>query len=597
MAADIDPITFAVVRNGLISAAREMYWVFKRTTMLPIIYEYNDFGMSLFDDDFNMVADAPGIPIFLGSLDTCIDRTLAELGGRESLKPGDVLFNNHPYLTAGQPADAAVIQPIFHKDRLIGFAALRAHMGDFGGKNTYPVDTTELYQEGTLFPGVKLCNEGKLDSTLVRLLRANSRIPNETVGSIIGGTSAVRACTKKVLALVDKYGLDTYYAVVRRTLAHGEQLAREAIQLIPDGTYFVEDYLDSNGVTDEPVKINCKVCIDGSDIVIDLSGSAEQQEAPINCPWGYTLTTCRFALKRLTNPEVPPSSGDFRPLTVIAPEGSLFNPTPPAPCFIGLWSSLRLSDMVVRALAPAMPHSIPADNGGDLAICSAWLRHPVSNRWCLFCEFGGLGMGAVEGRDGMNALIHPIEAGCESLPAELIETKMPILKRRWELQCDSGGPGKFRGGLSTVVEYEFLNDGIANVITEKTKPSLSPVGGLADGLPAPFNNLVTLFPGTNREMRLGKKSDIPVTSGDVFILRAAGGGGYGDPLERTPEQVADDVRNGYVSAEAAETVYGIKLDASTGNVSAEASRQLRSRIRAARRQAQASVPERDTISA
>jgi N-methylhydantoinase B len=174
---------------------------------------------------------------------------------------------------------------------------------------------------------------------------------------------------------------------------------------------------------------------------------------------------------------------------------------------------------------------------------------------------------------------------------------MPILKRRWELQCDSGGPGKFRGGLSTVVEYEFLNDGIANVITEKTKPSLSPVGGLADGLPAPFNNLVTLFPGTNREMRLGKKSDIPVTSGDVFILRAAGGGGYGDPLERTPEQVADDVRNGYVSAEAAETVYGIKLDASTGNVSAEASRQLRSRIRAARRQAQASVPERDTISA
>lgn len=180
----MDPITFGVVRGGLQSAAREMYRVFKRTTMLAIIYEFNDFGMSLFDDRLNMVADAPGIPIFLGSLDGCIEKTLEELGGAEQLRPGDTLFNNHPYLTAGQPPDAAVMQPIFHGDRLIGYAAIRAHMGDFGGKGWYPTDTTELFQEGTLFPGVKIYEEGVRVDALFRIMAANSRLPRETVGSI-----------------------------------------------------------------------------------------------------------------------------------------------------------------------------------------------------------------------------------------------------------------------------------------------------------------------------------------------------------------------------------------------------------------------------
>jgi N-methylhydantoinase B len=576
----VDPITFAVVRNGLISSAREMYWVFKRTTMLPIIYEFNDFGVSLFDDRLNMVADAPGIPIFLGSLDTCIERTLEELGGRETLEPEDVLFNNHPYLTAGQPADAAVMQPIFYQDRLIGFAALRAHMGDFGGRGTYPVDSTELFQEGALFPAVKLYERGVINETIVRIMRANSRIPNETIGSIMGGVGAVRACTRKVLTLVEKYGVETYYAVIDEALDHSERISREAIAEIPDGTYRCVDYLDNNGIGDEPVRVDCAVTIDGSDITIDLSGSAEQQPAPINCPWGYTLTTCRFALKRVTNPELPPTSGEYRPLTVIAPERNLYNPVAPAPCFIGAWASIRLSDMIVQALAPALPDRIPAENGGDLAICSAWLRHPATNRWCLFCEFGALGMGAMNGKDGMNTLIHPIEAGCESLPAELIEAKMPLWRKRWEIQMDSGGPGKFRGGLSAVAEYEILSDGHLDIVTEKT--TASRVHGLFGGMPAPFNNRVTVFPGTEKELNLGKMSNVTVAPGDVFIMRAAGGGGYGDPLDRDPERVAADVRHGYVSAGCAESIYGVRINPTRGDVDTERTIQLRQRTATAR---------------
>ncbi|HEX2196733.1 MAG TPA: hydantoinase B/oxoprolinase family protein [Actinomycetota bacterium] len=571
--AAVDPVTFAVVRNGLVSAAREMYTVFKRTTMLAIIYEFNDFGVSLFDHRLNLIADAPGIPIFLGSLDTCIERTLEEIGGPEVLREGDVLLNNHPYLTAGQPADAAVILPIFHDGEIIAYAALRAHMGDFGGRGWYPVDSTELFQEGTLLPGVKLFEAGELNETIVRIIRANSRIPNETVGSIMGGVAAAHACRRKVLALVEKYGLDVYYDVIDQALDHGEKIARAAIEEIPDGVYSYVDYLDGNGIDDEPVKVSCEITIEGSNVTIDLSGSDPQQGAPINCPWGYTLTTARFAMKRITTPDLPATSGEYRPVTVIAPEGSLYNPTHPAPCFIGAWGSIRLSDVIVQALAPALPERIPAESGGDLAVCSVRLRHLESGRWCIFAEFGALGMGASYGKDGMNALIHPTEAGCESLPAELVETRVPILRRSWELICDSGGPGEFRGGLSAKSEWEFRSTGIVNAITEKTKASVT--RGLAGGHAAPFNNLLTVFPGTDRELRLGKKSDIKIAPGDVFTMRAGGGGGYGDPLRRPPEKVLEDVRNGYVSVGEAKRSYGVIVDDQTLELDEEATAEYR----------------------
>jgi N-methylhydantoinase B len=229
--------------------------------------------------------------------------------------------------------------------------------------------------------------------------------------------------------------------------------------------------------------------------------------------------------------------------------------------------------MVIQALAPAAPDLVPAQNGGDLAICSAWLRDPNREAWHLFCEFGALGMGAMNGKDGMNTLIHPIEAGCESLPAELIEAKMPLWRKRWDLITDSGGPGKFRGGLSAEAEYEILSDGHLNVVTEKTKASQ--VQGLFGGMPAPFSNRVTLFPGTDSEVHLGKKSDVHVEPGDVFIMRAAGGGGYGDPIERDPAKVAADVLNEYVSVENAEHIYGVKFESVAGDVDYEATEQLR----------------------
>ena len=560
---DLDPITFAVVRNSLLSAAREMYTVFKRTTMLPVIYEYNDFGMSLYDDRLNLVADAPGLPLFVGSLNYCVEATLKEVGGPDTLEPGDVLLTNHPYLTAGQTADAAVIEPIFHGHRLVGYGALRAHMGDVGAKGPYPTDTTDIYQEGIIFPGVKLYAAGRLDDSVLRILRANSRIPVETAGNVLAAVGALRAGSRKLVATIDKYGLETYYATIDQANVQGERAARAAIAAIPDGTYVCEDFMDDNGVDSHPVKLRCSVTVRDSDIVVDVTGSDAEQRGPINCPLGYTITTCKFALKRLISADLPANSGEHRPLSLIAPEGSLFNPRPPAPCFIGAWTSVRLSDMIIHALAEALPDIIPAQNGGDLVTAVAYLRDGRSGKLSLWADGCALGHGGTSSSDGPSALVHPVEAGVETVPTEVLEARMPLIVRRFELLQDSGGPGTYRGGLGAEKEIEFLGSGEAVCVTDKAFHST--VRGLVGGLPAPELNRITWFPGTERELQLGKRSGIAVGPGDVVVSRSAGGGGWGDTLKRDVDRVAADVLAGYVSVEKASEVYGVVFD-EDGNV-------------------------------
>ena len=568
-----DPITFSVVRNALVAAVNEMCMTFKRTTMLPIIYEYNDFGMSLYDDRLNLVADAPGLPLFIGSLDFCISQTISDLGGAPELRPGDILFTTHPYLTAGQPADAAVIEPIFHEGKLVGYGALRAHMGDVGAKGPYPTDTTDIYQEGVIFPGVRLYEQGEPNETVLRILRANSRIPVETVGNVLAAVGSLRAGSRKLRALLDKVGHEIYYRVIDELVERSEHATRAAISAIPDGSYTFEDVLDDDGISTDPVPLRCTVVIEGSDLRIDLSGSSPQVRGPVNCPYGYTVTTCRFALKRILTPELPASSGEHRPLTIVAPVGEIFNPVAPAPCFIGAWTSVRLSDMIVQALAPALPDRIPAENGGDLVTAVAYLRHPATGKLAVWADGGALGHGAVNGADGMNALVHPVEAGVETVPTEVLEARMPLLVRRFELIPDSGGPGTFRGGLGAEKEFEFLGEGEA--VSAVDNAFRSPVRGLAGGKPAPEMNTLLWFAGSERETRLGKKSEIYIQPGDRLISRSAGGGGWGNPLERDPELVRADVIDGYVTAEAAALEYGVAVDADTGEIDFDETARIR----------------------
>lgn len=577
----LDPITYSLLRNAFLAVTREMFTVFKRTAMLPVIYESNDFGMSLYDDRLNLIADAPGLPVFLGSLDFAIEATIAELGGEENLRPGDVLLNNHPFLTGGQPPDAAIIQPIFHEEKLIGYTALRAHMGDLGAKGAYPTDSTNLYQEGLILPAVKLYDEGRLNNIVLDILKANSRMPIETAGCVLAAAGAVQKGAAKVVELVETYGRDTYYETIDRSLAESERAVREAIEAIADGVYPFEDLLDDNGVDRHPVKIAGTVTIAGSDITIDLSDSAPEQGGPINSPWPYTVTVCRFALKVLTTPSLAPTSGEYAPLTVIAPKGSMFNPVPPAPTFIGFATGYRLNDLIIEAVGPATPQGIPAANGGDPPFLVSLIERPDKGRFEFFFDMGALGHGATATSDGMNALFHPLEAGGALAPAEVMENRMPIVVWRAELNQDSAGAGRFRGGLSGTGEFELLSNGSTSAAAEKTRAA-KPTYGRDGGEGPPFLSSITLLVGTDVEIKCGKRSDIQMTAGDRITNRAAGGAGWGNPLEREVERVALDVRDEYVSVQNARDSYGVVVDPVTRKVDQDATLQLRQRLRSER---------------
>jgi N-methylhydantoinase B len=382
-----------------------------------------------------------------------------------------------------------------------------------------------------------------------------------------------------VQAVVAKYGVDLYNATTVQILDHGERMARAAIEKIPDGTYVVEDKLDDNGIETTPIFVRCSVTVAGSEVTVDVTGSDGEQIGPMNCPYGYTLSTCRFALKRVTTPFLPASAGESRVLTVVAPEGSIFNPRPPAPTFLGAYTSIRLSDMIIHALSQAVPEQMPAQNGGDLVAVLAYLRQPKTGNWSFFFDLGGIGHGAIAGADGMNALIHPVEAGCEVPPLEVLETRMPVLKTRFELVQDSGGPGEFRGGLAAHQDWEFQSGGLAVAIADKTRES--EVLGVAGGQSPPERNAIVMFPGTEGERRMGKVSDIPVKAGDAVTVAPAGGAGYGDPLNRDPEKVAHDVREEYVSLRSARDDYGVVL-AADGTVDVAGTESLRSELRGRR---------------
>jgi N-methylhydantoinase B len=556
----IDPITTEVIRYELISAAEEMKRSFKRTTTLAVLYELNDFGISIYDHELNLIADVPGIPLFSGTLNYCVQSCIDQVG-MANLAPGDVLTTTVPFDTGSQPIDAALVAPVFSGDEIVAYTALKAHMGDLGAIDPYPTTSTDMFQEGLMMPALYLFRKGELQEQIVRLIKAHSRIPNTTATNFLAAASALRAGGQRVETLVRRYGKQTFRSAVQEMISHGEKISRAAIATIPDGIWEVVDWMDNNGVDAEPVRLSARVTVRGSDFIVDLSGSAPQQRGPINSPFPGTMSACRYVLKSITTPLVPANEGHFRPLKVIAPAGSIFNPRPPAACFLYAWPEQRLFDLIPMAMAKAIPDRVPAHSGGD---CCDFLM-------CYFDsengrgDYGGgveaVGMGATLHRDGENALLHHCESGCCNIPNEVEESRVPLLVERYELREDSGGAGKFRGGVGVVKEYHALGPTTAISIAERTEATKT--AGI-DGGKGGLLNEITYFPGTARELKRGKHK-AELQAGDRVLIRSGGGGGWGNPFERDPEAVLADVIAGYVSRAAAEQDYGVVLSDADGD--------------------------------
>ena len=567
----LDPVSLAVVRASVESIAREVFVTFKRTALLPVIYEVNDFSVSVFDDRLNLIGDAPGLPEFVGSLDEAVRAMVAEFG--DDLGVGDCIVVNDPYLTGAHSSDVALVVPAVGAD-LAGFVAIRAHVGDLGAKNTYPSDSTNMYEEGLILPPTRLQRAGVVDSTVQRIIGANSRLPRETFGNILAAGRACAAGAARLATLVDRYGPQTYHAAIDQLMDQSERAVREAIAAIPDGSYHHVELLDDNGVTSDPVRVEVTVHIDGSDIVIDTTGSAQEQSGPVNSTLPQTVAACRLALKRLTTENrFPTNSGDVRPLTVLAPAGSLYNPRPPAPTYLMGWTAGRLGDVIVQALAARLPDHFPAQNGGDSVAVTGGHVDRATGRATFFADTAPVGYGATADADGEDALLHVHLAGAELTAAEIWEARMPVLKLASHLVTDSGGAGRHRGGLGTESVWEFLDAAELSLVGDKMRAA-APLG-VAGGSASPLLNRIEVVSGDGRREVLGKTGGFALSAGDRVVVTGGGGGGHGDPLARDPLAVLGDVRSGAVSLQAAREIYGVVLVPERAEVDVDATSRLR----------------------
>lgn len=549
-----DPITVEVVRSYMQSTARQMRNVLVRGSFNPIIYEMMDFSVGVFNRDAELIAEGPGIPSFLGTLTFAI-RLIMNYVGEDNVEEGDVLLSTYPYMIGSHPQDATIIQPIFVDGRIFGYTAAKAHWVDIGAKDIYGIDTTDVFQEGIKFYGVKLVRKGKLNAELIEIIRANSRLPEPVIGDVTAQVAACDAGARQVLRLVEKYGAAVVDSAVTQLLDHGEAIARAQIAALPDGEWFAESSLDNNGIESESVPIRVRIEIKASDIVVDTSGSAGTQVGPINCPYGRTASVVRLVVKMLIAPDYPANEGFFRPITVVSPPGSIFNPRPPAPTFLYGWPSRPLGDAIFKAFCEIAPERSVARSGGCMAAFLFSWRDPVDGSYAAGAANEAMGEGAGLDCDGESAVINFTLGESSNVPVEIVEERYPVHVECYELWQDSAGAGKFRGGLGVRRRWRFLQDVSLITVVDQTR---NPAWGI-DGGGYARANLLVLRPGEPGERRVGKVSGYKMAKGDVAELTTGGGGGWGDARERPTEAVLEDVRNGYISPAAAERDYGVRI--------------------------------------
>ena len=551
-AGDADPITTEVIRHGLNSAAEAIKRTLIRTSMSPIIYEVLDFAAVLYDRRMRLLAQAPSLPFFMGTMSFCIEAAVEEVGGEAGLDPGDIILMNDPYKTGSHPQDAAVVMPVYLPDgELVGYAAIKAHWLDIGAKEIYCTDTTDVFQEGTIFPGVKLYRRGELVEDIQKMAVANSRLPKFVLGDINAEVAGVRAGGRELVRLVERYGLEVFSNCVERMYDHGEAVVRSYIEKLPDGRYVGRGVMDDDGISDEEIPFEVVLEIEGTTARLDFSNAPAARPGPVNCPVASTVSAARVIMTMLAGGGEAPNEGHFRPIEVVARPGSMFAAQKPQPCFLYGWPAMQATEAVLNAVAEAMPEAVCACSGGDL--CAA-LWYGVREDTGEFWGDGSphpVGQGASIHGDGQSARLHHIEAATRFAPLEVWEAKNPWLMEFCELAPDSGGPGRNRGGLGPDMAFRFLEDAFAISTIERSKNA--PWGLEGGGEGRPNSGELRLPDGTVKP--IAKATGLALPKGSVFVFHCGGGGGYGPPSDRPTEKVLEDLREGYITEEHARRHY------------------------------------------
>ena len=556
-----DPATFVVIKNSLYAAAEEMKVVLAKTAYSPILKVAGDYSCGIFDISGQMVAQGPDLPIHLGSMP---DAVKAVVSAFETFEEGDVFIHNDPYFGGSHLPDVNVVSPAFYNDKLIGFACIRAHWPDVGSASPGSYGAvTEIYGEGLRLPPVKLYSKGFLNKDVDAIIFANVRTPDERRGDLGAQIAANRRATERLGALADKYGVDVLVATMAEVLNYSEKMMRTLLARLPDGKSTFEDFCDGDGVIeegdaeDQTFRIKMTVEKTGEHISVDFSGTDDAVSGPMNAPLSVTASGVFCALKTIIDPDglIPPNSGCWRTITVSAPKGCVLNAEFPSPVvYANHEISHRVCDMTFGAVAEFWPDNTMACSQGTSAVITFGGEDPRNKQRYVSYETIKGGFGARPNKDGINAIASGI-SNTMNTPIEILEMSFPVRVDEYVLVTDSGGAGRFRGGLGASRTWTVLDHKArASACLERTK---SAPFGLSGGKPGLAAKIWTEALNGDKGIAPGKGGfDVP--NGGQIHLRVPGSGGFGDPSERDINAIKEDVLDGYISEEAAETHYGVK---------------------------------------
>jgi N-methylhydantoinase B len=555
----VDPVTLEVIRHGLVSIANQIDANIKRTAFSAYIYEYNDFAVGLTDADGKLIAQCTGgMPPFVADSVGMAVRDGLQIYGRERLHHGDVVLCNHAAVQGQHLNNTVMYTPICvgpEKSELIGFFAINVHWIDIGGCVPH---STDIFMEGLQLRSIKLWSKGAPIEEVYRIIANNTRQPAELMGDIAAQLAGCLLGRDFTAQMVDKYGVATFERAVDLILDQSEAAARALIRSMPDGVYTSETFLDNDRAGDEPLPIRIKVIVEGDEMTIDYSGIADQVKGPINSGWfGGGQTTARVAFKYLLGAGEMANEGTFRPLKLVLPLGKILSAEATAP--MGNYSTPfpTVIDAVIKALEQALPERVP---GGHFGTHSGVRFHGRRADGTFFGthDSGHGGWGACATHDGSGPYRTMAHGDTRIIPLELQETYLPLRIEEFSLRADSGGAGKFRGGLGFRKSYRMLSDCGLQTNLDRTK---FPPWGVQGGKEASPGRFTVVDGRTGTECAIEKEKGFRLATNDLVCVETGGGGGYGAPQERSLALIQRDLDAGYVSAAAATRDYGITIDA------------------------------------
>jgi N-methylhydantoinase B len=540
----LNPIVLEVLWNRLVSVVEEQARALMRTSFTSVVREAGDLSAGVFDRRGRMVAQAvTGTPGHINAMATSVHHFLREIPA-ETLQEGDAMITNHPWQTAGHLNDFTVITPIFREGDIVAYFGNCCHALDVGGRGL-GADARQVYEEGLFVPVTRLFVRGEPNEDLFRMIRANVRAPFEVVGDLYAQAGSNDLGGARLLDMIEEFDLGDIEELSDEVCNRSERAMREAIETLPDGIYENEAYMDG---FDEPIRLYVSIRVEGDEMVVDYEGSSPESERGINVVLNYTAAYTTFGVKCAISPEVPNNDGSFQPIHVTAPEGSILNAVHPAPVGARHIIGHFLPGVIHGALAKVIPDKVLAQ-GAD----SLWNTQITGEREggepFTYVFFSGGGMGARPTGDGLSATAFP--SGIRGVPAEVIESISPVVMHKREFRSDSEGPGRHRGGFGQEMEIGVRSDTpwVLSAMYDRTR---CPAQGIQEGSPGGAGAVRT---ADGKELH--PKRQQRMEADERVVLSLPGGGGYGEPSEREPDQVARDVSNGLVSVDRARKVYGV----------------------------------------